>query len=65
MPTSCPAAPTYQRRRPEHSVLYRTIQAHLASFLAQTAGEADSPGLPGFVRREFEASLKCGILRHG
>jgi Transposase zinc-binding domain len=46
-------------------VLYRTIQAHLASFLAQTAGDADSPGLPGFVRREFEAYLRCGILRHG
>ena len=65
MPASCPAAPTYQRREPERSVLYRTIQAHLETFLAQTAGDAERSGLPGFVKREFEAYLRCGILRHG
>jgi hypothetical protein len=65
MPASCPAAPTYQRREPERSVLYRTIQAHFETFLAQTAGDAERSGLPGFVKREFEAYLRCGILRHG
>jgi hypothetical protein len=46
-------------------VLYQTIEAHLPTFLAQTAGDAERPGLPGFVKREFEAYLRCGILRHG
>jgi len=61
----CTATPTYQRRQPEHTVLYRTIQAHLPTFLAQTAGDADRSGLPAFVRREFEGYLRCGRLEHG
>jgi hypothetical protein len=46
-------------------VLYRTIEAHLPSFLAHTAGDAETPGLPAFVKREFERYLRCGILAHG
>ena len=61
----CPAGPAYQRHHPEHTVLYRTIEAHLPTFLAHTAGEADRSGLPVFVKREFEAYLQCGILDHG
>ena len=61
---SCPRA-TYQRRQPEQTVLYRTIAAHLPAFLARTAGEDGTGGWPAFVRREFEAYLKCGILDHG
>lgn len=34
-------------------MLYRTVQAHLKSFLGQTAGDAERSGLPGFVKREF------------
>jgi hypothetical protein len=63
-PVSCPRA-TYQRHQPEHTVLYRTIAAHLPAFLARTAGEDERAGWPAFVRREFEAYLKCGILAHG
>ena len=63
-PVSCPRA-TYQRRQPEQTVLYRTIAAHLPSFLARTAGEDGSGGWPAFERREFEAYLKCGRLEHG
>ena len=55
MPAACPAAPTSQRREPERSVLSRTIQAHLETFLAQTAGDAERSGVPEFVKREFEA----------
>ena len=62
-PVSCPRA-TYQRRQPEQTVLYRTIATHLPTFLARTAGE-DRGGWPAFVRREFEAYLRCGILAHG
>jgi hypothetical protein len=64
VPPACPAAPAYQRRQPEHTVLYRTIEAHLPTFLAHTAGDVETPGLPAFVKREFEAYLRCGILAH-
>jgi len=65
MARPCPAAPTYQRRQPEQTVLYRTIAAYLPTFLERTAGEDGTGGWPAFVRREFEAYLKCGILGHG
>jgi hypothetical protein len=50
---------------PADSVLYRVIESHLEPFLTQTAGGADGRGLPAFVRREFEAYLRCGTLAHG
>ena len=62
-PVSCLRA-SYQRRQPEQTVLYRAIATHLPTFLARTAGE-DGTGWPAFVRREFEAYLKCGRLEHG
>ena len=65
MARPCPAAPTYQRRQPEQTVLYRTIAAYLPTFLERTAGEDGTGGWPAFVRREFEAYLKCGILGYG
>ena len=65
MPPRCLSAATYQRRQPERTVLYRTIHTHLAAFLARTAGEDGTGGWPAFVRREFEAYLRCGILAHG
>src|SRR3990172_8290598 len=63
-PGSAPRAP-YQRRQPEQTVLSRTIAAHLPAFLARTPGEDGTGGWPAFVRREFEAYLRCGILAHG
>jgi hypothetical protein len=44
-------------------VLYRTIEAHLPTFLARAAG--GTGGWPGFVRSEFESYLQCGFLDHG
>ena len=46
-------------------MLYRTIEAHLPTFLARTGGADGTGGWPAFVRREFEAYLRCGILDHG
>ena len=63
-PVSCARA-TYQRRQPEQTVLYQTIAAHLPAFLARTAGADGTGGWPAFVRREFEAYLRCGILDQG
>jgi len=54
----------YERRRPEETTLYRVVQEHLETFLAQVeAGGAAS--LPQFVKDEFDAFLECGILAHG
>jgi hypothetical protein len=53
----------YARRQPETSLLYRTVQAHWLQFLANI--EAEGGELPTFVRDEFEAYLRCGILAHG
>ena len=65
MSQPCAAPPSYHRRTPEHTVLYRTIAAHLPAFLARTAGADGTGRWPAFVRREFEAYLRCGILAHG
>ena len=54
----------YERRRPEETTLYRVVQEHLETFLAEVeAGGAAS--LPQFVKDEFDAFLECGILAHG
>jgi transposase-like zinc-binding protein len=65
MPPRRAALPRYWSRRPADSALYQVIGAHLETFLARTAGDAESSGLPVFIKREFEAYLRCGILAHG
>jgi hypothetical protein len=57
------AVPIYQRREPEHTVLWQCVKEHLPTFLAATA-EADRP-VPDFVREEFERFQKCGMLEEG
>ena len=56
-------AAIYQRRLPETTLLYRTVQGHWLDFLAEI--EAGGGELPAFVRDEFAAYLRCGILAHG
>ena len=63
MPGLC-SPPTYQRRQPANTVLYRTLQAHLDAFLAR-ASEQEGEGLPSFVTRELRAYLRCGRPEHG
>mgnify|MGYP001767302558 CR=1 FL=1 len=53
----------YARREPETTLLYQTVQTHWRQFLADV--EAEGGELPAFVRDEFEAYLRCGILSHG
>jgi len=51
MATLSPPSSTYQRRTPEHTLLYRVVQEHIDRFVAQ-AESADGAGrLPGFVKR--------------
>ena len=53
----------YARHRPEDTVLYNIIEQHAPS-LFQALGER-GVSLPGFVRDEFDAYMRCGRLEHG
>lgn len=53
----------YERHKPEQSLLYQTIQHYWPSFVANC--EAQNQPVPAFVKREFEAYLRCGILDYG
>ena len=46
-------------------MLYKTVQEHWTTFLAELESAAESPVLPAFVIAEVEAYLRCGILAHG
>jgi len=60
------AAARYRRRRPEHSILYRTVQQHLETWLAHCREGDDGDGpVPAYVEREFRRYLDCGIFARG
>jgi len=61
---ACCAPAVYHRRQPERTVLYRLVQAHLATWLML---HADGQGghAPARSEREFRRYLECGILAHG
>ena len=61
--TAQAAAPRYARHVPERTLLYALVQAHYPDFLARL--EAEERSLPAYVREEFEAFLRCGVLDHG
>ena len=54
---------TYQRREPEHHLLYRVLIDHLETFLQRTRTSEHT--LPFHVERELRSYLECGILAHG
>jgi len=62
-PTALPAAPTYARHVSERRLLYALVQAHYPDFIARLTAEDRS--LPEYVREEFEAFLRCGVLENG
>ncbi len=51
----------YARHRPEESLLYVIVEQHAEVFFTHL-GERDAM-LPGFVREEFDAYLRCGRLK--
>ena len=55
---------TYRRRQPERTVLYRTVQSHLATWL-ELAQDESGRSAPAHVEREFHRYLECGLLAHG
>jgi DNA-directed RNA polymerase subunit RPC12/RpoP len=60
-----PRTALYRRRRPERTVLYRTVQTHLASWLERSSDSRQNGSPPAHVEREFRRYLECGILAHG
>jgi hypothetical protein len=54
---------TYERHRPENSVLYQTI-ARSWPRISQEYAIAGEKILP-HVETEFDRYLKCGLLEHG
>lgn len=56
---------TYQRHKPEETILYQTIAAHVDHFFAAVGSDETRKPLPAFVRREFDKYLACGILSEG
>jgi len=56
---TCSQARSYERHRPEETVLHQVFVQHLPEFLAEAD---DQGGLPKFVRRELEGFMRCGLL---
>ena len=53
-----------ERHRPEQTTLYRLVQRHAATCVAQAEAAAGAD-LPQFVKDKFGAFLECGILANG
>jgi hypothetical protein len=55
----------FERHRPEETLLYKILQTHWRTFLAQLEDNGKGDALPRFIIAEIEAFLRCGILAHG
>jgi hypothetical protein len=64
-PCAFPRTARYRRRQPERTLLYRTVQDHLATWLELTRHSASGTSVPAHVERESRRYLECGILAHG
>jgi len=57
---------SYERHRPEETLLYRIIQEHWVSTASGAAGpHPEGRHLPAFVKQEFEGVLAFGRLDRG
>ena len=61
---SAPLSPTYRPRKPQNTALYRIVQEHLETFLAEPLAHGAAP-YPRYVEREFRRLLSCGVPAHG
>ncbi|MBT5420052.1 MAG: IS91 family transposase [Candidatus Cloacimonetes bacterium] len=61
---SCAELPQiYQSRRPEKTVLYKTLQENLETWVEQTYQSGGS--VPAHIEKDFRHYLECGILSYG
>jgi hypothetical protein len=56
-------AASYQRHRPERTLLYQIVEQHYPAFVAYMAEQERS--LPDYVQQEFDDYMRCGRLEHG
>ncbi|GAB1234115.1 IS91 family transposase [Ferrigenium sp. UT5] len=61
---SATQARCYQRRRPEQTLWYRTVQTHFETWLALADGPGDE-STPAYIEQAFRRYLDCGILAKG
>ncbi|MCA9508581.1 MAG: transposase [Myxococcales bacterium] len=61
----CQKAPKaeYARHNQQKNLLYQIIQCHWQSFA--TLCESQAHPVPNFIKKEFEAYLRCGVLEYG
>ena len=57
-------ASSYRPRRPQDTALYRIVQEHLETFLAEPLAHG-APPYPRHVEREFRRFLTCGVPARG
>ena len=63
---SAPLAAGYRPRKPERTILYRTVQEHLETMLAEARSRsAHGFGYPRHVERAFRRLLGCGQIARG
>jgi hypothetical protein len=60
-----PACFTYERRRPERTTLYEVVRDNLETLYGAVDDGAIPIALPGFVRKELDGYLDCGLLCRG
>jgi len=59
-------APRYRPRQPNKTILYRTVQEHLETMLAEARERTEHGfGYPHFVEKEFRRYIECGQLARG
>lgn len=56
---------SYERHRPEQTLLYKVIQENIETFLADLERDPNRKGLPKYVKEEFHKFLHCGLLQFG
>jgi hypothetical protein len=61
---SAPLPPAYRPRNPQGTALYRVVQQHLETFLAEPLAQG-APPYPRHVEREFRRLLTCNVPAHG
>ena len=55
----------YERHRPELGTLHRVVRENLHTLYAAVEDGSVGVALPGFVKRELEGYLACGLLCRG
>ena len=60
-----PWRPTYRRRRPEETTLYKVVLENVETLYAAVDEGAAPFSLPSFVRKELDGYLDCGLLCRG